>query len=138
MTGHGELRIGWDYLNIWWNDADFAIILASLLDDTALRSCRLLVRQLSRMRTAEVVRPRGEMCDKGLFAGAAVFGGAFVAFCVTGGWALPICYASFGATWTGVFAVGNLEEIQKARKARRKDNCVSLEGRFPRLRLLFA
>jgi hypothetical protein len=62
-TVYNQLRPKWDYLNIWWNDADFIIILAFLtIGDEITAECARLLRRLAHLRFTDVLGPRDQAC----------------------------------------------------------------------------
>ncbi|KAH7150827.1 hypothetical protein DER46DRAFT_613920 [Fusarium sp. MPI-SDFR-AT-0072] len=79
-----SLRQGWDDVNIYWSDIDFAIILAFLLVGTSsIEICKTLFDQFSTLRVEKASRNK-ELNRTRLGAGAAVL------TLLTGGLAAPI------------------------------------------------
>ncbi|KAF4949948.1 hypothetical protein FGADI_8549 [Fusarium gaditjirri] len=79
-----SLRQGWDDVNIYWSDIDFAIILAFLLvGASSVDMCKKLFDQFSNMRVEKASRNK-ELNRTRLGAGAAVL------TLLTGGLAAPI------------------------------------------------
>jgi hypothetical protein len=138
-----ELRQNWDYLNIWWNDADFALILAHrLISDKPAQKCREIFQRLAILRLAEVTAVRSQKCGTSIRAGVATFAGGWVLTVVTLGAAapvsVPVMLGGWGCAFTSGIIGGALQAGEQAREARRVSACKSLQTRFPRLSLLFA
>jgi hypothetical protein len=144
---YNRLRALWgEYLNIWWNDADFALILTYLLlgdDDSAASSlCCTIMRRMQDLRDTEVTRARGEAWRRNAKAGAGMFVGSWVLTVATGGLALPLT----GPAMAGSFlsAVGSavtedaLKSAELTRGNQRREACERLQKHFPRLRQLLA
>jgi hypothetical protein len=143
MTGYKQLRSNWDYLNIWWNDADFALILAYLLvDDMAAPTCRALMHHLAELRETEVTEPRAQACSHSAAVGMTTFAGAWVLTAVTGGLAAPITVPTMLGSWGwGVGSLITRDALRSGEGGRRKRRwtaCAGLQDRFPRLQQLFA
>ncbi|KAF5971641.1 hypothetical protein FBULB1_9118 [Fusarium bulbicola] len=83
-TGFESLCEGWDDVNIYWSDIDFAIIFAFLLVGTSsMDTCKKLFDQFSNLRVEKASRNK-ELNRTRLGAGAAVL------TLLTGGLAAPI------------------------------------------------
>jgi hypothetical protein len=56
-------RPDWTYMNIWWNDVHFALLLAFLVaGHTATTKCKLILREFGQLRFEEVVKLRSNRC----------------------------------------------------------------------------
>ncbi len=101
LVGFDQLQQNWNYLNIWWNSADFALILACLLVDEAPASiCYDIWKRLAALRKFELTRPSAKWCGRSYRGGGFAFGGSILITFATGGLAAPlmapISAASFG------------------------------------------
>ncbi|KAK3309979.1 uncharacterized protein B0T15DRAFT_488675 [Chaetomium strumarium] len=141
---YNRLRDLWgEYLNIWWNDADFALVLAYLLVDYAAAPlCCAIMRRMQDLRDTEVTKARGEAWRRNATAGAGMFVGSWVLTVATGGLALPLT----GPAMAGSFlsAVGSavtedaLKSAELTRGNQRREACERLQKHFPRLQELLA
>ncbi|KAE8445965.1 hypothetical protein EG329_012744 [Mollisiaceae sp. DMI_Dod_QoI] len=138
-----QLRSDWCYRNIWWNDADFSLILAYLLvESKAAPKCAALMHRLAELREIEVTRPRAQASQGTAMACAATFVGSWVLTAVTGGVALPVTGPAMIASWGGAMASGITGDIlssgENEWRKRRKESRTKLQARFPDLRGLFS
>ncbi|KAH8734616.1 hypothetical protein BGZ61DRAFT_127063 [Ilyonectria robusta] len=135
-TSHyNQLREDWEYFNIWWNDADFAIILACLVDESAVSICRVLMRRRDELRETEVTKPRQASGRTATFMTMAAAGGLMV---MTGGLAAPVAGPLFAAAGASHLAQDVLTTKEALRRSQRMASSDQLQVRFPRLRQLFA
>jgi hypothetical protein len=136
---YDQLSSKWDYLNIWWNDADFAIILAFLTvgDDITAECARLLIR-LAQLRSADVLRPRDQACQTNVNAGAGIFAGSTALIMVTGGTAAPLVLmlGSWGWFFGSDVVHKKLKDGENSRYKRRRQSCHELQARFPQIQKL--
>ncbi|KAF7548147.1 hypothetical protein G7Z17_g7243 [Cylindrodendrum hubeiense] len=124
----------WKYLNIWWNDADFAIILACLVDESAVPICRVLMRRRDELRETEITMPRQASCRAATFMTLAAAGGLMV---MTAGLAAPVAAPLFAAAGATHFAKDVLTAGENDRRDQRLASSNELQDRFPHLRQLF-
>ncbi|KAH7156491.1 hypothetical protein EDB81DRAFT_392764 [Dactylonectria macrodidyma] len=130
-----QLREDWEYFNIWWNDADFAIVLACLVDENAVSLCRILMRRRDELREVEVTKPRQTSCRRTTFM---TFAAASGLMAVTGGLAAPVAVPLFAAAGASQFAQDVLKNGEEGRRDRRIASSDELQAQFPQLRQLFA
>jgi hypothetical protein len=142
MTGYKQLRSNWDYLNSWWNDADFALILAYLLvDDMAAPKCRALMHHLAELRETEVTESMAQACSKSAAVSMMTLAGACALTSATGGLAAAVTLPAMLNLWNP--GVGSpiprdaLRSGEGGRRKRRWTACAELQDRFPRLQQLF-
>jgi hypothetical protein len=142
ILGYVELQRDWQYLNIWWNGADFALVLASLLvGHSGQRQCRALWQRLAELREIEIIQPRAQACSRSIMGAVMMCGAAIVATIATAGAALPFT----GTLMAGSLGVGAvsattqevLSQAEDSRRAKRQTYCNRLQDRFPRLERLF-
>lgn len=138
MLGYFLLHHGWKYYNIWWNDVDFALLLAYLVVGARTGTkCAAIMKKFDLMRYKEVIEPREVACGKaftaGWFLGSTGIG--LVAAAAGLGLVLPFIGAttSFDLAATGV--VLGLCEVQSFR--RRQEACRNLVQRIPKLNAFF-
>jgi hypothetical protein len=140
------LRRNWNYFNIWWNAADFALCLARLLvDAAAAQTCCRITRRLDRLRWDEVILPRDRGCQTTLEAGIAGFVCGWAACCGVAliGAAMPVALpVVMVGGWTcavgSVVTSGALQEGGGARQRHRDQAIAALQESFPELNGLFA
>ncbi|KAH7155696.1 hypothetical protein B0J13DRAFT_672671 [Dactylonectria estremocensis] len=130
-----QLREDWKYFNIWWNDADFAIVLACLVDRNAVSICRILMRRRDELREVEVTMPRQTSARRATFM---TFAAASGLMAVTGGLAAPVAVPLFAAAGASHFAQDVLRTGEEGRRDRRMASSEELQSKFPQLRQLFA
>jgi hypothetical protein len=140
-----QLRGLWgEYRNIWWNDADFALVLGYLLvdNDLAASACRDIMRRRDELRRTDVTERRGKAWERNGLAGTGLFAGAFVLTAVTGGAAIAVTGPLMAGSWALAAGSGatahTLREAESGLWDRRRAACGKLEEQFPRLQQLFA
>ena len=124
------LRRNWEYRNISWNDADFAILLAALVTGPkATDKCKKLFRAMETLRFEQFLVPRAQ-----LSAGLATAIGA-MAILGTGGLAAPFV----GPMVLGKFGASGAKITQRDQLIwnQRLDAIRDLGHRFPQLQALF-
>jgi hypothetical protein len=136
------LREDWKYMNIWWNDVDFAVLLGFLVaGNRAAAKCKSMLNVFHELRYEEVVKPRSEGCVKGFMAswGVAMLSGVVTA--ASGGLAAPVTVPLFATAWATGMGCGiagtAISKGEKAKRDRRAQACRDLLSRFPQLRLVF-
>ncbi|KAH8880840.1 hypothetical protein GQ53DRAFT_833014 [Thozetella sp. PMI_491] len=137
-----ELRRDWEYFNIWWNAADFALSLACLLvQDAPVQTCRQILQRLAQLRFDEVIQPRSRSCDTSALMGMATFVGGCALSALTAGAAAPVAMPAAIGGWTcaagSVVTMSALDGGGSKRKRRREEAIVKLKNSFPRLFNLF-
>lgn len=141
-TVYDQLSSKWDYLNIWWNDADFAIILAFLtIGDEITAECAQLLKRLAHLRSMDVIRPRDQACRTNFKAGVGTFLGASVLTVLTAGAAAPLVgpalvVSSWGWALGSSLVEEKLGEGGYNRYERRRQSCEELRARFPQIQKL--
>jgi hypothetical protein len=136
------LREDWTYINIWWNDVDFALLLGFLVvGQRAAAKCKSIFKVFRQLREEEVVKPRSEGCGKGSLTcwGIAVF--SFAAMAVSGGALAPVTAPLFAtACTTGLgcgVAASAIRYGEMKKRCRRFQACRDLVHSFPQLRTIF-
>ncbi len=142
MIVYIQLRSDWGYRNIWWNDADFSLILAYLLvESKAAPKCAALMHRLAELREIEVTRPRARASQGTTMACVATFVGSWVLTAVTGGVALPVTGPAMIASWGGAVASGVTGDAllngENEWRKRREESRARLQASLPDLRGLY-
>lgn len=125
---------GSKYMRIWWNDVDYALVLAALVvgyrADVPVGRIFELFRDL---RISEVTRPRMSGCQTGATSAFLGFAGTFL----TGGLLAPLTLPMIvGGMATGMaFDISSTElrRGERSRWERRVQACRNLVRRFPQL-----
>ncbi|OTA58444.1 hypothetical protein K449DRAFT_334693 [Hypoxylon sp. EC38] len=132
------LRQGWEYLNISWNDVDFAIILGLLVTGScAAEKSKILFDAFWNLRVQQVLRPRSQACIKP-FVGSWVIG--FTSGLVTAatlGLAAPVTGPVFVGSWCAALGFGiagtGMQIREEAMLRKRNAACRKLLNQFPQL-----
>lgn len=139
---YDQLRTGWNYLSIWWSDADFAIVLASLLtDEIGMSVCRALISRRDELRQTEVIEPRQQTLHQGGSIATVATIGAGVLIPITGGLAAPLLAPVVAGSLLGRVASdvagGALKFGEMRRLKQREEARDALRQRFPQLDKIF-
>lgn len=132
------LRQGWEYLNISWNDVDFAIILGLLVTGScAVEKSKILFNAFWKLRVQQVLRPRLEVCDKpfkgawsvGFASGLATVASLGLTAPVT----IPLFLWSWGVAMGSGIAGFEMQRHDEAMLGKRIAACRKLRRQFPQL-----
>ncbi|RSL92039.1 hypothetical protein CEP52_014059 [Fusarium oligoseptatum] len=137
-----SLRQGWEYMNISWNDVDFAIILGFLVTgpQAAPRTMDLFTR-FSILRIEQALEARQMVAGNGFMTCWCVGAAAGAVTFLTGGLAAPVTIPLFvgsGVTGMGFGVAGasiSARDLNMWKK--RIEWCQTLQRRFPQLEGLF-
>ncbi|KAI1772032.1 hypothetical protein F4818DRAFT_454229 [Hypoxylon cercidicola] len=132
------LHEGWEYLNITWNDVEFAIILGLLVvGPPAVEKSKLLFEEFWKLKIRQAFRVRAEVAPKGFLSSWCVGASSAILIIGTGGLAAPIALPFFlGSCATGLgFGVAGcvLDCCHASKFQKRVSACQKLLRRFPQL-----
>ena len=132
------LRHGWKYYNIWWNDVDFALLLAYLVIGARTGTkCTTIMKRFNEMRYKEVIEPRGEACGKVFMA--CCWLGVVSSIAATGGLAAPLVPVISTVTgFSSIATVLGLGVGGEQRFKQRQEACRNLVKRIPKLKGFFS
>jgi hypothetical protein len=137
-TDFASLRHRWGYMNICWNDVDFAIILGVLVaGPCAKEKLKLLFDAFLNLRIQQALKPRGQIGEKGFRTCWCVAAMGFVVTFATAGLAMPVTapiIMGSCATGMGFSAAGSVINGRDAAMwNKRVAACRELHARFPQL-----
>ncbi|KAK5999034.1 hypothetical protein PT974_01421 [Cladobotryum mycophilum] len=137
-----SLRHDWDYINMSWNDVDFAIILGLLTTGPrAAKKSKALLDIFNQLRTKQVFSARAQEASKGSLNCWWVGAASGIITVATLGAASPLTVPLFVGSWaTGIgynIAGVTIDQRNRSMLEKRTEACLRLCGRFPQLRGIF-